>query len=140
MWADGPEAYLGVAIAGLPNLFIITGPGSPSVLSNVVNSIEQHVEWIGECLAFMRSSNIEEIEADLDAQTAWMQHTDDVAQMTLFPRAKSWYSGDNVEGKPRRFAPYVGGHATYAEKLAAVRDNGYEGFRFKAEEPVRAQA
>lgn len=139
LWRDGPVAYLGVAIAGLPNLFIVTGPGSPSVLSNVVSSIEQHVEWIGDCLAWLGAHDVTEIDADADMQAAWMDHTDQVAQLTLFPKAKSWYSGDNVAGKPHRFAPYVGGLANYAAKIGQVAADGYAGFNLSPA-PVETDA
>ncbi len=126
-WADGPRAYLGLAVAGFPNLFAITGPGSPSVLSNVIISIEQHVEWVARCLADMRASGKTVIEADAQAEHDWMRHVDEVAQTTLFPRADSWYMGRTRDGG-QVFMPYVGGVGAYRTKCDAVREAGYEGF------------
>lgn len=126
-WAGGPRAYLGLAVAGFPNLFAITGPGSPSVLSNVIISIEQHVEWIARCLTDMREAGKTVIEADGQAEQGWMHHVDEVAHTTLFPRADSWYMGRTRDGG-QVFMPYVGGVGTYREKCDAVRDAGYEGF------------
>ncbi len=126
-WELGPRCYLGLAVAGFPNLFTVTGPGSPSVLSNVVISIEQHVEWIARCLEDLRQRGAATIEADPDAEQAWMHHVDEVAQMTLFPRADSWYKGRTRDGR-EVFMPYVGGVGAYREKCDAVREAGYQGF------------
>ena len=115
-------------MAGFPNLFTITGPGSPSVLSNVITSIEQHVEWIAGCLAELRECGLTRIEATAEAQDAWMDHVAEVAAFTLFPRAESWYVGANVPGKPRVFMPYVGGVGAYRERCAQIAANDYEGF------------
>src|SRR5688500_3363780 len=104
-WADGPQTYLGLAVAGFPNLFTITGPGSPSVLSNMMVSIEQHVEWIAECLAQLEREGFRVIEATEEAEAAWMRHANEVAEGTLFPTARSWYTGANIAGKPRAFMP-----------------------------------
>jgi len=125
-WAEGPKAYLGLAVAGFPNLFIITGPGSPSVLSNMINSIEQHVEWITGCIGYMREKGLTRIVADQAAQEAWVAHVARVAAKTLFPRAASWYMGANIPGKPRVFMPYIG--SGYRQKCADVAAAGYEGF------------
>jgi len=127
-WAAGPRTYLGIAIAGFPNLFAITGPGSPSVLSNMIVSIEQHVDWIADCLAHLRARGHAAIEATVDAEDAWVAHVNDVGHMTLYPRAKSWYMGANVPGKPRIFMPYIGGVGVYREKCDAVAAAGYAGF------------
>ena len=127
-WEAGPRTYLGLMVAGFPNLFTITGPGSPSVLTNMIVSIEQHVDWIAECLAYLRQNGIAAMEADLAAQNAWVQHVNDVADGTLFPQANSWYMGANVPGKPRVFMPYVGGFARYRTTCAEVAAKGYEGF------------
>jgi cyclohexanone monooxygenase len=127
-WAAGPYTYLGVAVAGFPNLFMVTGPGSPSVLSNMPISIEQHVEWIGDCLRFLRAEGIDRIEAAPEAEAAWVAHVNEVAGMTLFPLASSWYLGANVPGKPRVFMPYAGGVGAYRRRCADVAANGYEGF------------
>jgi cyclohexanone monooxygenase len=128
VWTHGPKSYLGLMIAGFPNLFTITGPGSPSVLSNVIVSIEQHVEWVAGCLRYMRDRSATRIEAGAEAQEAWMAHVDEVAQRTLYPRAKSWYMGANIEGKPQGFMPYIGGVGHYRAICAEKASQGYEGF------------
>jgi cation diffusion facilitator CzcD-associated flavoprotein CzcO len=127
-WREGPRTYLGVAVPGFPNLFTITGPGSPSVLSNMPVSIEQHVEWIGDCLAWARGLGAEVIEATEQAAAGWTDHVQQVAGHTLHPRAASWYMGANIPGKPRIFLPYIGGVGSYRDQCAAVAANGYEGF------------
>ena len=127
-WADGPCAYLGLAVAGFPNLFTITGPGSPSVLSNVILSIEQHIEWIERCLCYLRDQGIERIEATEAAETAWMEHADMIAQQTLFPRADSWYHGRTRDGR-KVFMPYLGGCGVYRDTCDAVAADNYRGFR-----------
>ena len=134
-WEDGPQTYLGLAIAGYPNLFTITGPQSPSVLSNMPVSIEQHVEWITECIAHMRRNKLKTIEASPQAQDAWGAHVAEVVNSTLMPGTNSWYMGANIEGKPRRFLPYLGpeGVGGYRRKCAEVAENGYEGFVFASE-------
>jgi cyclohexanone monooxygenase len=127
-WAHGPKTYLGLSIAGFPNFFTVTGPGSPSVLTNMVPSIEHHVDWIARALADLDARRASTIEATPDAEDAWVTHVNEVASMTLFPRANSWYMGANVPGKPRVFLPYVGGVPYYRQKCAEVVANGYEGF------------
>ncbi len=131
-WADGPKTYLGLSVAGFPNLFMITGPGSPSVLSNMIVSIEQHVDWIADCLVHLRDADISIIEAEQTAEDAWVEHVNTVADATLFPRANSWYVGANIPGKPRVFMPYVGGVWTYRIKCDEVARDGYTGFELKA--------
>ncbi len=131
-WADGPRTYLGLMTAGFPNLFMITGPGSPSVLSNMIVSIEQHVDWLSDCLAHLRSRGLTTIEATPEAEEAWVAHVNEVADRTLYPQAASWYMGANVPGKPRVFMPYIGGVGTYREKCAEIAAKGYEGFRLSA--------
>ncbi|MDZ7728376.1 MAG: hypothetical protein U5Q44_09405 [Dehalococcoidia bacterium] len=126
-WADGPCTYLGIQTVGFPNLYTITGPGSPSVLSNMIISIEQHVDWIADCMTHMRDTGLDTIEANKDAEDAWVEHVNQVADMTLFPQANSWYVGANIPGKPRVFMPYVGGVGPYAQKCREVVENGYEG-------------
>jgi cyclohexanone monooxygenase len=130
-WAEGPKAYLGLAVADFPNLFLITGPGSPSVLSNMISSIEQHVEWIIDCLSYLRGEGYARIAADAETQEAWVAHVRRVADRTLFPRAASWYMGANIPGKPRVFMPYIG--AGYRKKCADVAAAGYEGFALSKE-------
>jgi len=131
-WAHGPETYLGIATSGFPNLFLVTGPGSPGPLSAMVKSIEQHVDWIADCLEWMRGNGKLAIEARADAQAAWMDHVQEVADATLYPRADSWYIGANVPGKPRKFMPYLGGVGVYRAKCDAVASADYEGFAMTA--------
>jgi len=131
-WAHGPATYLGIAVAGFPNMFIVTGPGSPSVLSNMITSIEQHVDWIGDCIAHMREHGLDRIDASPEAQDAWVAHVAEVGDATLFPRADSWYMGANIPGKPRVFMPYVGGVGPYRDRCDEVARNGYEGFELRA--------
>ncbi len=126
-WAEGPRTYLGLASAGFPNLFIMAGPGSPSVLSNMVPSIEQHANWIADCLAFMGARGLRRIEASAAAEDAWVAHVNEVADATLYPSCNSWYLGANIPGKPRVFMPYLGFPA-YVEKCVEVAARGYEGF------------
>jgi cyclohexanone monooxygenase len=127
-WADGPKTYLGLAVPGFPNLFTITGPGSPSVLSNMPVSIEQHVEWISDCLAYLRRHGVATIEAQPGAMERWTDHVQEVAGRTLYPRAASWYMGANIPGKPRLFLPYIGGVGPYRDQCDDVAAHGYEGF------------
>jgi cation diffusion facilitator CzcD-associated flavoprotein CzcO len=126
-WAAGPRTYLGLSSAGFPNLFIITGPGSPSVLSNMVPSIEQHANWIADCLAHMGERGMRRIEATPEAEDAWVAHVNEVADATLYPSCNSWYLGANIPGKPRVFMPYLGFPA-YVQKCNEVAAGGYEGF------------
>jgi cation diffusion facilitator CzcD-associated flavoprotein CzcO len=128
-WRAGPRTYLGLQVAGFPNLFTVTGPGSPSVLCNMPVAIEQHVEWITDCIDHLRASGIERIEARPEAVDRWVEHAHEAANATLLPQVKhSWYLGANVPGKPRVFMPYAGGMARYREICAEVAVKGYEGF------------
>ena len=127
-WAEGPKTYLGLMSAGFPNLFIITGPGSPSVLSNMIVSIEQHVDWIAGCVAWMRDRDLDTMEANRQAEDDWVAHVNEVAHGTLYPQANSWYMGANIPGKPRIFMPYIGGVGTYRQICNDVAAKGYEGF------------
>ena len=127
-WAAGPRTYLGLAVAGFPNLFAITGPGSPSVLSNMIVSIEQHVDWIADCIGYLRSHDHPCVEATVEAEDAWVAHVNEVGHATLYPRANSWYMGANVPGKPRIFMPYIGGVGTYRQVCDDVAAKGYQGF------------
>ena len=131
-WADGPRTYLGLAIEGFPNLFTITGPTSPSVLASMVPAIEQHVEWIADCIAHARAHARPRIEATRTAEAEWIAHHDEEAGRTLFPACNSWYVGANVEGKPRQVMPYTAGFSAYVEKCDAVAANGYKGFSLGA--------
>lgn len=127
-WADGPRTYLGIATAGFPNMFLITGPGSPSVLSNMIVSIEQHVEWISDCLEYLTERSIATMNATVEAEQRWGEHVSEEGHATLYPRAASWYMGANIPGKPRVFTPYIGGVGRYRKECDAVAAKGYEGF------------
>ena len=127
-WEAGPRTYLGLQVAGFPNLFTITGPGSPSVSTNMPVAIEQHVDWVTDCINYLNTHGLTRIEAKDDAQEEWVEHVGEVAETTLYPKAISWYVGANVPGKSRVFMPYVGGLDLYKEKCAEVADNNYAGF------------
>jgi cyclohexanone monooxygenase len=133
-WAEGPKTYLGLMSAGFPNLFIITGPGSPSVLSNMIVAIEQHVDWIADAIATMRDRGLEIIEPNKEAEDKWVAHVNEVAHGTLYPRANSWYMGANIPGKPQIFMPYIGGVNVYRQICNDVVAKGYEGFAMTAAE------
>ena len=136
-WSEGPKAYLGLATVGFPNLFAITGPGSPSVIGNVITNCEYHVDWIAECLAHMRRRGLGTIEPERQAQDDWVEHVAEVADRTLFPKANSWYLGVNIPGKPRVFMPYIGeGYRTTCKEIVA---DDYRGFTFGMS-AVREQA
>ena len=137
-WAEGPKTYLGLMSAGFPNLFIITGPGSPSVLSNMIVSIEQHVEWIADCMGYMRDRGLDTMEANQQAENDWVAHVNEVANATLYPQANSWYMGANIPGKPQIFMPYIGGVGVYRQICNDVAAKGYEGFTMTAAERPRA--
>ena len=140
-WAEGPKTYLGLMSSGFPNLFIITGPGSPSVLSNMIVSIEQHVDWITDCIAYMRGRDLDAMEAKQDAEDNWVTHVNEVAHTTLYPQANSWYMGANIPGKPQIFMPYIGGVGAYRQICNDVAAKGYEGFTMTgAERPRRLAA
>jgi len=128
-WAEGPKTYIGMAVAGFPNLFLITGPQSPSVFTNMVTSVEQHVDWIADCVAYLKTNRRKAIEATAEAEAKWVAHSNDLASKTMMPKANSWYVGANIPGKPRIFMPYLGGAAVYQEYIADVARKNYEGFR-----------
>jgi cation diffusion facilitator CzcD-associated flavoprotein CzcO len=132
-WAAGPRTYLGLMVAGFPNLFIVTGPGSPSVLCNMAVAIEQHVDWISDCIAWMGQRQLGAIEATEAAQDEWVAHVNEVAEPTIFPLANSWYMGANVPGKPRVFMPYIGGFPVYRDKCNEVAAAGYQGFQLTSD-------
>lgn len=127
-WREGPKSYLGVMVAGFPNLFTVNGPGSPSILTNVVMAIEQHVEFIADCLVHLENENASTIDADPVAQNKWVAHVSDVASGTLHVQANSWYMGANIPGKPRVMLPYVGGLGVYTEICNDIAADGYRGF------------
>ena len=127
-WAAGPLTYLGLGTAGFPNLFLITGPGSPSVLSNMIPSIEQHVDWITHCIEHLRAEGLDRIAVDPAAEVAWCERVNAIADRTVYPTCNSWYLGANVPGKPRVFMPYIG-FPQYVAKCDEVAASGYEGFR-----------
>jgi cyclohexanone monooxygenase len=131
-WSEGPKTYLGLMSAGFPNLFVITGPGSPSVLSNMMVSIEQHVDWIADCLGYMRDRNLDTMEATKEAEGNWVAHVNEVAHGTLYPQANSWYMGANIPGKPQIFMPYIGGVGVYRQICNDVAAKGYEGFAMQS--------
>ncbi|WP_216913218.1 flavin-containing monooxygenase [Nocardia noduli] len=127
-WAAGPRTYLGIATAGFPNLFLLTGPGSPSVLVNMIISIEQHVDWVTDLIAHLRDNDYTRVEAVVDAEDKWVEHVNEAASHTLFPQADSWYLGANIPGKPRVFMPYVAGAGRYRAICDEVAADDYRGF------------
>ena len=137
-WYAGPRTYLGLMSEAFPNLFMITGPGSPSVKSNMLVSIEQHVDFVTESIIYMRELGLEMMEPDVAAEDDWVDHVQEAANKTLFPRANSWYMGANIPGKPRLFMPYIGGVGTYRRICEEVVADNYEGFRFEAETAAAA--
>ena len=136
-WADGPSTYLGLTSVGFPNFFTITGPGSPSVLSNMAVSIEQHVDWVADCIDHVRREGYETIEATPAAEAGWNTHAGDCAAITLYPQANSWYMGANVPGKPRVFLPYIGGVDRYRAACDEVVERGYLGFTLAGPDGTR---
>jgi cyclohexanone monooxygenase len=137
-WAHGAQSYLGLALAGFPNLFTINGPGSPSVLTNMIVSIEQHVDWIADCIRYMRDHGFDSVEATPAAEEAWTDHVRRLGEGSLYPRADSWYMGANIPGKPRVLLPYVGGAGRYRAECDRIAENEYDGFAFGT--PARAAA
>ena len=129
-WQQGPRNYMGLSINGFPNLFTITGPGSPSVLANMIVAIEQHVEWIAGCLSFMEENAFIRIEAEQQAEQEWVSLVNGLAQHTLYPEGcNSWYTGANIPGKPRIFMPYLG-YPSYVQRCEDIAADGYRGFSF----------
>lgn len=130
-WEDGAsvQTYLGLTTAGFPNLFMITGPESPSVLVNMPIAIEQHVEWIAQCIDYLREHDIDLVEPNKDAEEAWSKHCQEIANTTLYVKGDSWYTGANIEGKPRSFLIYLGGFDYYTKHCHEVAQNNYEGFK-----------
>jgi len=138
-WAAGPRTYLGLMTEHFPNLFMITGPGSPSVKSNMITSIEQHVEMVADIIVHMRDEGLAVIEPDRPAEDEWVDHVQEVAYKTLFPQANSWYMGTNIPGKPRIFMPYIAGVGRYRTICEDIVAAGYKGFRFEAERALAAE-
>ena len=128
-WADGPRTYMGLMTHGFPNLFLITGPQRPSILTNVIMAVEQHADFIARMLGHMQDKGIAVAEADPQAEDEWVVHTNEVASKTLFPSANSWYMGANIPGKPRVFLPYIGGFGNYTNICEDVIAKGYRGFQ-----------
>ena len=129
-WQAGPRTYLGIMSHDFPNLFMITGPGSPSVMTNMLVSIEQHVEWSTDLMEWMRENGRSTVDPSLEAQEQWVHHVGELASFTLFPRGNSWYKGANVPGKPRVFMPYIAGAHAYREICDGVAADGYRGLDF----------
>jgi cation diffusion facilitator CzcD-associated flavoprotein CzcO len=129
-WAEGPRTYLGLMSAGYPNLFAITGPQSPSVLTNMPVAIEQHVDYISGVIGHMQDNGLEAVEPTREAEDEWVDHSQEVAHATLLPESATWYMGANIPGKPQVFLPYLGGLGPYREKCDEIATNGYEGFAF----------
>lgn len=127
-WRAGPRTYLGLSSVGFPNLFMITGPGSPSVLASMIQAIEQHVDWMADCIGHMRDIGAQTIEPTLKYEDEWVDHVNEVAKISLRSTASSWYLGANVPGRPRVFMPYIGGFPIYVDKCNQVMTNGFEGF------------
>jgi hypothetical protein len=129
--ADGPQSYLGLTVAGFPNLFTINGPGSPSVLTNMIPAIEQHTQWIAECIGHMRQAGLRTIEARPEAQDEWVRHVAELAEgggVRVHESCTSWYLGANVPGKKRVYMPYAGGLNVYRKRCQQIAGDGYTGF------------
>ncbi|MGV0660837.1 cyclohexanone monooxygenase, partial [Mycolicibacterium pulveris] len=131
-WADGPRTYLGLGVDGFPNLFLVSGPGAPAVLANMVLHAEANVNWIAEAISYLDGHGYTAIEATGEAVDNWIAECNRRAEATLFPRANSWYMGANVPGKPRGFMLFIGGFGTYLDICAEVAAAGYKGFRLLA--------
>ena len=139
-WQDGPRAYLGLCTSGFPNLFMITGPGTPGILTNFPVCIEQNVNWIADAMSHMREMNKNEIEASKDAEAQWVHDIAEVAETTLFPTIDSWYMNSNLPGKPRVFTAYFNGMPAYAEICAEVAKSGYKGFEMRSRQMAEAMS
>ncbi len=139
-WAHGPRTYLGLMTHGFPNMFVITGPGSPSVLVNMIVGIEHHVEWICDCLQFLANKGLATMEASKDAEDKWVERVNEAADRTLLPLANSWFLGANIPGKPRVFMPYVAKIGVYRKECQQVADDGYVGFMVLPPQRTAAEA
>jgi cyclohexanone monooxygenase len=138
-WEAGPRTYLGLMSEGFPNMFMITGPGSPSVKGNMINSLEQHVDLVVYTILHMREQGLETMEPEVAAEDEWVDHVQVVAHKTLFPQANSWYMGANIPGKPRLFMPYIAGVGSYRRTCEEVVANGFKGFRFETSTAMAAE-
>jgi len=127
-WRAGPRTYLGLGSNGFPNLFMITGPGSPSVLASMIQAIEQHVDWIADCIGHMKDVGASTIEAKVRDENDWVDHVNEVSQVSLRSTCSSWYVAANIPGRPRVFMPYIGGFPIYVDKCNSIMMGGYEGF------------
>jgi cyclohexanone monooxygenase len=136
-WANGPTTYLGIFIAGFPNLFMITGPESPPVKSNMIAAIEQHLDWIHGLLARIQSAGVNTVEATPEAESAWVNHVNEIANGTLYPLTNSWYTGSNIPGKPKVFMPYVAGLDKYRDHCAQLAREAYQGLKFSSPSAVK---
>jgi cyclohexanone monooxygenase len=137
-WAHGPNSLLGLAVNGFPNMFTITGPSSPTALTNVIAMIEQHVEWVARLIGYARDNHVASFEADAEAEAAWVQQVATIAGYTLYPKGNGWYQGANIPGKPRVFMAYIGGLPAYRQICDDIADNGYKGFRLTHDAPATA--
>ncbi len=137
-WAGGPLTYLGLMVSGFPNMFIVTGPGSPGVKTQMIASIEQHVDWIAAAIDHLHKHQLDRIEPKAEAESDWVAHVNQVADGTLYPLANSWYVGANIPGKPHVFMPYVGGFDRYKRHCDAIASGGYDGFVLKRHAPADA--
>ena len=138
-WKDGPQSYLGLMVSGFPNLFTVNGPSSPSVLANMLQTIEHHVDWIADCIAYTDKNGFARVEADEAAQVAWAHEVANMAKRTLYTKANSWYTGANVLGKPRVFLMYIGGLDTYVDRCDQIVQGGYVGFNFSPAKVARKE-
>ena len=137
-WEGGPLTYLGLMVSGFPNMFVITGPGSPGVKTQMIASIEQHVDWIADAIEHLGKHQLDRIEPTPKAEIEWVHHVNQIADSTLYPLANSWYMGANIPGKPRVFMPYVGGFDRYKKRCDEVAAKGYEGFTLSRHQTVAA--
>jgi cyclohexanone monooxygenase len=137
-WEGGPLTYLGLMVSGFPNMFVVTGPGSPGVKTQMIAAIEQHVDWIADAIGHLGKHRLDRIEPTPKAEIDWVDHVNQVADSTLYPLANSWYVGANIPGKPRVFMPYVGGFDRYKKQCDAVAAKGYEGFTLSRHETAKA--
>jgi len=130
-WKNGPRTFLGLTTEMFPNMFMVSGPGSPSVLTNMIVSIEQHVDWIFDCIHYLKANKFNTIEPSLKEENSWVEHNQSVAKDHVRSSCNSWYLGANIEGKPKIFMPYVGGFPEYVKKCNTISKSNYKGFILK---------